>query len=130
MWEINFDILGGGNKSCGGGGLNMVFWPIHIQTPVYWSVSCTKNVLHLTATFYIEKSRRGERQKEKQKEKSKGKIERKGRKISKEREIKAKKVLKGNVTWDGDWLKVTLLDRSVLEEEPLVVFQIFKCFNF
>ncbi len=64
---------------------------------MYLSVLCTKNVLYLTATFYVEKNRRGERQKEKQKEKSKGKIQRKSGKISKDREIKAKKVLKGNI---------------------------------
>ncbi len=33
---------------------------------------------------------------------------------------------KGNVAWDWDWLKVMLLDWTVLEEEPLVVF---KCFQ-
>jgi hypothetical protein len=34
---------------------------------------------------------------------------------------------KGNVAWDWDWLKVMLLDWTVIEEEPLVVFKTFKC---
>ncbi len=34
---------------------------------------------------------------------------------------------KGTVTWDWDLLKFMLLDRSVLEEEPLVVFKIYTC---
>jgi hypothetical protein len=38
------------------------------------------------------------------------------------------KIVKGTVTWDLDWLKVMLLDGSVPEEEPLVVFKILKCF--
>ncbi len=36
--------------------------------------------------------------------------------------------IKGTVAWDWDGLKVIILDGSVLEEEPLVVFKIFKCF--
>ncbi len=37
-------------------------------------------------------------------------------------------LFKGTVAWDWDGLKVIILDRSVLEEEPLVVFKFFKCF--
>jgi hypothetical protein len=36
-------------------------------------------------------------------------------------------VFKETVAWDWDGLKVIILDRSPLVEEPLVVFKIFKC---
>ncbi len=35
-------------------------------------------------------------------------------------------IFKGTAAWDLDWLKVMLLDRSILGEEPLMVFKILK----